>query len=551
MGSILSRRIAGVEDIDIQANSAYRFPPKSGNYFASHFFMGGEKFDTPHPEGYLFGENMDLNFLGNRPVQFPYVTPAPHEPVKTLRSLVNIRKDSLRLVRYKDDTDAPVEEGGKPKVLYGVEFTFDADARVAITLYCQAFEEFTNGMAMYNPKGPALVSETVHYKRGVSQHFSLPSFKIDFTDWKEEDLNFELDRGVFPMVIQAVVDEGDDCLGHAHVLLAAFERHVDGSFSVKPLKQKQIVDRVSYLLQEIYGIENKNNQETKPSEDENSDNSNECVVCLSDLRDTIILPCRHLCLCNSCADTLRYQANNCPICRLPFRALLQIRAVRKKPGPLSPVSFSPVLAQTMDHDEHSSSDSVPPGFEPISLLEALNGLHSVSPSIPPAPLYDDINFSGSLVGEGRPLGSPEHSGDGGLQKGKVSKSPDSTLRSPSSPIQEEDEEKLSEMSDAQPHTLLSSSPAPTEATAAEDVPESISPDDEDRLHSGGERQILQDYSSEHSSLTKTESDPPGDLSLPGSSESTESLKSQSTNCSSQPLLCPPSSLHMEDEQLDP
>lgn len=40
----------------------------------------------------------------------------------------------------------------------------------------------------------------------------------------------------------------------------------------------------------------------------------------------------------------------------------------------------------------------------------------------------------------------------------------STLRSPSSPIQEEDEEKLSEMSDAQPHTLLSSSPAPTDVS---------------------------------------------------------------------------------------
>ncbi|XP_053707466.1 E3 ubiquitin-protein ligase MGRN1b isoform X4 [Synchiropus splendidus] len=534
MGSILSRRIAGVEDIDIQANSAYRFPPKSGNYFASHFFMGGEKFDTPHPEGYLFGENMDLNFLGNRPVQFPYVTPAPHEPVKTLRSLVNIRKDSLRLVRYKDDLDGSGEEGAKPKVQYGVEFTFDADARVAITLYCQAFEEFSNGMAIYSPKEASLASETVHYKRGVNQQFSMPSFKIDFSEWKEEDLNFDLDRGMFPMVIQAVVDEGDDCLGHAHVLLAAFERHVDGSFSVKPLKQKQIVDRVSYLLQEIYGIENKNNQETKPSDDENSDNSNECVVCLSDLRDTLILPCRHLCLCNSCADTLRYQANNCPICRLPFRALLQIRAVRKKPGALSPVSFSPVLAQTMDHDEHSvsatlysapfafaltflfvfqqSTDSVPPGFEPISLLEALNGLRSVSPPIPSAPLYEDINFSGGLGGDGRQLSSPEHLSDSSLQKGKVSKSPDSTLRSPSSPIQEEDEEKLSEMSDAQPHTLLSSSPAPTDATATEDAAESLSPDDEDRLHAGGD--ILQDCSSERSSLTKTESGDPGDLSLP-------------------------------------
>uniref|UniRef100_A0A671UK36 E3 ubiquitin-protein ligase n=1 Tax=Sparus aurata TaxID=8175 RepID=A0A671UK36_SPAAU len=543
MGSILSRRIAGVEDIDIQANSAYRFPPKSGNYFASHFFMGGEKFDTPHPEGYLFGENMDLNFLGNRPVQFPYVTPAPHEPVKTLRSLVNIRKDSLRLVRYKDDSDTPVEEGGKPKVQYGVEFTFDADARVAITLYCQAFEEFSNGMAVYSPKNPSLVSETVHYKRGVSQQFSMPSFKIDFNEWKEEDLNFDLDRGVFPMVIQAVVDEGD---GSSHFFFFLFLQHVDGSFSVKPLKQKQIVDRVSYLLQEIYGIENKNNQETKPSDDENSDNSNECVVCLSDLRDTLILPCRHLCLCNSCADTLRYQANNCPICRLPFRALLQIRAVRKKPGALSPVSFSPVLAQTMDHEEHSGTDSVPPGFEPISLLEALNGLRSVSPAIPSAPLYDDINFSGGLGGDGRQLSSPEHLSDGSLQKGKVSKSPDSTLRSPSSPIQEEDEEKLSEMSDAQPHTMLSSSPAPTDVNS---LTFTLLGDPEDRMHAGGD--ILQDCSSEHSSLTKTESDPPGDLSLPGSSESTESLKSQSTNCSSQPLLCPASSIHMEDEHLNP
>eukprot|EP00069_Balaena_mysticetus_P020161 bmy_02797T0 len=289
-----------------------------GNYFASHFFMGGEKFDTPHPEGYLFGENMDLNFLGNRPVQFPYVTPAPHEPVKTLRSLVNIRKDSLRLVRYKDGADSPTEDGEKPRVLYSLEFTFDADSRVAITIYCQAVEEFLNGTAAYTPKSPALQSETVHYKRGVSQQFSLPSFKIDFSEWKDDELNFDLDRGMFPVVIQAVVDEGDvvEVTGHAHVLLAAFEKHVDGSFSVKPLKQKQIVDRVSYLLQEIYGIENKNNQETKPSDEENSDNSNECVVCLSDLRDTLILPCRHLCLCNSCADTLRYQASNCPICRL-------------------------------------------------------------------------------------------------------------------------------------------------------------------------------------------------------------------------------------------
>uniref|UniRef100_G3S1T1 E3 ubiquitin-protein ligase n=1 Tax=Gorilla gorilla gorilla TaxID=9595 RepID=G3S1T1_GORGO len=592
MGSILSRRIAGVEDIDIQANSAYRYPPKSGNYFASHFFMGGEKFDTPHPEGYLFGENMDLNFLGSRPVQFPYVTPAPHEPVKTLRSLVNIRKDSLRLVRYKDDADSPTEDGDKPRVLYSLEFTFDADARVAITIYCQASEEFLNGRAVYSPKSPSLQSETVHYKRGVSQQFSLPSFKIDFSEWKDDELNFDLDRGVFPVVIQAVVDEGDvvEVTGHAHVLLAAFEKHMDGSFSVKPLKQKQIVDRVSYLLQEIYGIENKNNQETKiswkvsqarfimasgprttgaaprggsrapgraspqpraPSDDENSDNSNECVVCLSDLRDTLILPCRHLCLCTSCADTLRYQANNCPICRLPFRALLQIRAVRKKPGALSPVSFSPVLAQSLEHDEHScpfkkskphpaslaskkpkretNSDSVPPGYEPISLLEALNGLRAVSPAIPSAPLYEEITYSGisdSLSQASCPLAAIDHILDSSRQKGRPqSKAPDSTLRSPSSPIHEEDEEKLSEDVDTPPplggaELALRESSSP-ESFITEEVDESSSPKQGTRAASI--ENVLQDSSPEHCGRG-----PPADIYLPGRPTSMETAHGLAT-----------------------
>ena len=39
----------------------------AGNFFGSHFIMGGEKFETMQPEAYLFGENTDLNFLGPKP----------------------------------------------------------------------------------------------------------------------------------------------------------------------------------------------------------------------------------------------------------------------------------------------------------------------------------------------------------------------------------------------------------------------------------------------------------------------------------------------------
>ncbi|NXJ68273.1 RN157 ligase, partial [Rostratula benghalensis] len=378
-----------------------------GSYFANHFIMGGEKFDSTHPEGYLFGENSDLNFLGNRPVVFPYAAPPPQEPVKTLRSLINIRKDTLRLVKCSEEVKTPGEEVSKSKVHYNVEFTFDTDARVAITIYYQATEEFHNGVASdpdsvlslrdsYIPRDNSLQSETVHYKRGVCQQFCVPSHTVDPSEWSEEELGFDLDREVYPMVVQAVVDEGEEHIGHCHVLLATFEKHSDGTFCVKPLKQKQVVDGVSYLLQEIYGIENKyNTQDSKVAEDEVSDNSAECVVCLSDVRDTLILPCRHLCLCNTCADTLRYQANNCPICRLPFRALLQIRAMRKKLGPLSPTSFNPIIAsQTSDSEEHSSSENIPPGYEVVSLLEALNGPLTPSPAALPL----------------RPLGEPPGAG---------------------------------------------------------------------------------------------------------------------------------------------
>ncbi|XP_033923382.1 E3 ubiquitin ligase RNF157 isoform X1 [Melopsittacus undulatus] len=447
MGALSSRQNAGVEEVDVPANSVYRYPPRSGSYFANHFIMGGEKFDSTHPEGYLFGENSDLNFLGNRPVVFPYAAPPPQEPVKTLRSLINIRKDTLRLVKCSEEVKTPGEEVSKAKVHYNVEFTFDTDARVAITIYYQASEEFQNGVASYIPRDSSLQSETVHYKRGVCQQFCVPSHTIDPSEWSEDELGFDLDREVYPMVVQAVVDEGEEHSGHCHVLLATFEKHSDGTFCVKPLKQKQVVDGVSYLLQEIYGIENKyNTQDCKVAEDEVSDNSAECVVCLSDVRDTLILPCRHLCLCNTCADTLRYQANNCPICRLPFRALLQIRAMRKKLGPLSPTGFNPIISsQTSDSEEHSSSEHIPPGYEVVSLLEALNGPLVPSP-VPlrrlgeppgagPLPCYD-----GSLPPL-RALAPLERIPDCGPPGLKVKRSISKSISQNSSILPEEEDEK--------------------------------------------------------------------------------------------------------------
>ncbi|KAG8224707.1 hypothetical protein J437_LFUL006094 [Ladona fulva] len=144
MGVLASRQNAGVEEVDIVANHAYKYPPRSGNYFGSHFIMGGERFDTPQPEAYLFGENADLNFLGSRPTPFPYPPPQANEPTKTLECLVNIRKESLRFVRLKD----PCADLGKPLDRFGIEFTFDCDTRCAITIHYFCTEDITSGGVM-------------------------------------------------------------------------------------------------------------------------------------------------------------------------------------------------------------------------------------------------------------------------------------------------------------------------------------------------------------------------------------------------------------------
>jgi transcriptional regulator NrdR family protein len=57
---------------------------------------------------------------------------------------------------------------------------------------------------------------------------------------------------------------------------------------------------------------------------------------MCDPKDTLVLPCRHLCMCSGCADVLRMQGRDaqgatssrdrpkCPICRQVFHSLVKV-----------------------------------------------------------------------------------------------------------------------------------------------------------------------------------------------------------------------------------
>jgi len=351
----------GTEEVeDVTSSPQYRYPPKSGNFFSSHFIMGGEKFDSPQPESFLFGENSDLNFLGCKPIPFPYPPPQANEPTKTLKALINIRRDSLHFTKVKNADG--VDEVGK----YEIEFTFDSDVKTSITIHYLATEDMTGQAVVYTPKTESLSTSTYMYRRGAGQVFSQPEHI--FQPSLHEGQGLDCTQGdILPIVVHCLAEEGEEPR-QSHVTIGVIEKHSDGSYALKTLKQKLFVDGLCYLIQEIYGVERKGADEVM--DDEIDDTGAECVVCMCDPRDTLILPCRHLCLCNACADSLRYQANNCPICRAPFRALLQVRALQKT----GHSATHPALAA------EAPTEGVPPGYEIVSLVEALNG-----PLAPPPP----------------------------------------------------------------------------------------------------------------------------------------------------------------------
>lgn len=148
-----------------------------------------------------------------------------------MKSLVNIRRESLRLVRNVDQTSTSpqchnvkhYEDGDidKKSNRYNIEFTFDCDVRCAITIYYFCSEEITTKGATYVikmmykfyilcamlyimksiicryiPRDPSMNSETYYYKKGANQLFSQTSHMFDPTAYSKEDLLYNADREV-------------------------------------------------------------------------------------------------------------------------------------------------------------------------------------------------------------------------------------------------------------------------------------------------------------------------------------------------------------------
>lgn len=253
------------------------------------------------------------------PMPTPYVE---HQKAVTIRNDVNLKKETLRI---EPDEECP----GR----FLVAFTFDATVAGSMTVYFFAKEELNCNLTAV--KDDLIKPVTVSFKEGLGQKFRQPSGTgIDFSVFDEPELLKQGDMDVYPLAVKAEtalsVDqplEGEDQktkTPNSQITQTVFAKKENGDYQVRVVSQILWVNGTRYELQEIYGIGN-----SVEGDADANDPGKECVICLSEPRDTTVLPCRHMCMCSECAKVLRYQTTRCPICRQPVERLLEIKVNNK------------------------------------------------------------------------------------------------------------------------------------------------------------------------------------------------------------------------------
>jgi len=91
------------------------------------------------------------------------------------------------------------------------------------------------------------------------------------------------------------------------------DKNVSG---VRVLKQTVLINGLPYEIKTIYGMADEHEAvEGEEELDVKDDGDKECMVCMDADKDTVIMPCGHLCVCGDCGKGLVKAKQTCVVCR--------------------------------------------------------------------------------------------------------------------------------------------------------------------------------------------------------------------------------------------
>lgn len=168
-------------------------------------------------------------------------------------------------------------------------------------------EQDNNLLFTYSTLCPTtLIIKFFVYEDGLGfipdKRYSLPDIKIPTDPCQNNRISLKLNpeytyelSNNFPIVVEANTGE------MIEVSIIEIKNNL-----AKVLQQRLIKNKKIFELKEIIN----------PPLEDMDDRDKNCVICMSDLRNTIMEPCCHICICDLCANLMRTQVNRkCPMCR--------------------------------------------------------------------------------------------------------------------------------------------------------------------------------------------------------------------------------------------
>jgi len=137
------------------------------------------------------------------------------------------------------------------------------------------------------------------------------------------------DRGVAGSSREVIIDESDE---NENERMVDKRRNYDLLLKRRAQK-KSLSERQAAARKRLKGGGSRKSDEEGESEEdveellfeqvEREREDKLCVVCQDKEKCIMILPCRHLCICQDCQEPLRARHNHCPICRRPVRQTIK------------------------------------------------------------------------------------------------------------------------------------------------------------------------------------------------------------------------------------
>lgn len=255
---------------------------------------------------------------------------------KFIQSKVGVKFNSITLDQDENERN-----------IYWLKFKYSASEQSIINIYLWASVIF-NAEGMPSeftiPKEyPSAIEIEVEKSKGVE----LKSKKAFINIEKYEGIPlFNHTHKYYPWIITITPKQkpknDENGVSEFQNLITYWDFKIDKSTNVmqiSPLYQSLIAFETAFLLQQIYGINDALEDNKKGdlrlsavNTDSNMEDGQLWVICISEEKNTVVMPCGHLWVCKDWATTISQQASpDCPICRNKVKSFvpLNISSIKK------------------------------------------------------------------------------------------------------------------------------------------------------------------------------------------------------------------------------